>query len=296
LAFAAGGFLATLAVATDYKQALSVFWVGLFVLLRTRGWRSWLRFGLGALPAAVAIFSYNWHVFGHPLYTPAKFEVARAGEDLLQPGVIPLEGALHFRWEHFWKLLVGPHTGFFLYVPACVLSLVGVAGCLRERRPDLCWALLVASGIFLSNLLLAASLDVFWHGGGTVNYYGPGCRYLLPAVPFLMIFFAVAAERVRPAVTNGLVAVSALVTWMFVVSHSYGAGRSPIGSGWETLPLVVHGKHIAETFGAESVWFNFLASSHFSLGTAGAALLTWGGAFLVAVAVYFLWRGPRRRG
>lgn len=286
---AVSGFLAMLAVTADYKQALSVLFVGPYLLLRHADWKARRMFAAGAIPPAIAMLAYNWQVFGHPLYTPAKFEHAYHGAgQSLQPGVVPLHGVLDFSWDHFWKLFLGPHTGLFVYMPLTLLAFVGAAHCWRAQR----WMLLTAVGVVLSNAWLAASV-VFWHGGGSETYYGPATRYLLPAVPFLMVLVAFAVQRVKPRIVHALVALSALVNWIFVLSTSYGRGASPTQPGWENLPLVVHARHIADTLGAESVWFNFLASSHFSLGKAGAAAITWSGAALVATIVWFIWRTPK---
>src|SRR5262249_44319539 len=140
-----------------------------------------------------------------------------------------------------------------------------------------------------TNLLLAASLD-WWWAGGAETFYGPATRYLLPTIPFLMIFVAVGWRRIENTFTWILIGVSVAINWMFVLSAGYGLGMSPIQPGWENLPFVVHANHIMETFGAESVWFNLLASSHFSLGKAGAAAITWALAAVVGALVWGIWR------
>jgi hypothetical protein len=290
---AASGFLAFLAVAADYKNAISVVWLCFHVPLCLRAWQRCAMFGLGGIFPLTAMLAYNRVVFGHPLYTPAKFEVANNKlEESLQPGVIPLEGALHFDGGKFLNLLVGAHTGFFVYLPVAILALVGVAIYLRNKPASSGWALMVTSGIFLSNIILSASLSSYWHAGGDQTYYGPAVRYLLPAVPFVMIFAGFALHRLKQTITVPFVVLSVAINWLFVLSASYGWGASPIQPGWENLPLVVHARHIVETFGAESVWFNFLASSHFSLGAAGAAAITWLGAGCIGVLVWLIWRNP----
>jgi hypothetical protein len=294
LVFLVSGFLALTAVVVDYKNIVSVIWICLYVLLVSRVWQSCFWFGLGALPPLIAMFGYNWIVFGHPLYTPAKFEVANNKlEQSLQPGTIPLEGALHFDVSKFVKLLVGPYTGFFLYMPLALLALFGIAHYLRNRPLAARGTLMVTTGIFLSNLMLSASLSSYWHAGGDRTYYGPAVRYLLPAVPFAMLFAGVAIQRVRPSVTCFFVVISAAINWMFVLSANYGGGASPMQPGLQNLPLVIHAKHILETRGAESAWFSFLASSHFPLGKNGAAAITWCGAAMVGMLVWLLWRPQR---
>jgi len=289
------GFLAMLAVALDYKNAISAIWLFLYVPLFFRAWRPCVAFGLGALPPLAAMLAYNGHVFGHPLYTPAKFEMANNKlEESLQPGVIPLQGALDFDLGKFVNLLVGPHTGFFVYLPVTLLALVGIVPYLRNKPAAARGVLLVTAGIFLSNVLLSASLSSYWHAGGDKTYYGPSVRYLLPAVPFVMIFVAFAVQRVKPVIALAFVAVSVAINWIFVLSASYGWGASPILPDWENLPLAVHARHIGETFGAESVWFHFLASSHFRFGKPGAAAITWCGAAVVTGFVWWIWRTPKR--
>lgn len=282
------GFLASLAIVTDYKLALAVLWIGLFLVIRHRSVMSLLVFGLGALPLTVLAGAYNWHLFGHALYTPAKFQTARFG-DPLQVGMVPLQGSYKFNIGSFWNLIAGSRTGFFTYMPVLLLSIVGMFHAIRQRNRELRAILVPTAGIFLTYAVLAAGLSWWWAGGERV-YQGPATRYLIPAVPFVVFFAAVGMQHVRPWITKLLLVASVAIAWTFVLSANYGKGESLTAPGWENSPLIVQWKHIAATFGAESPWFYFLSSSHLSFSRPLAALLTWCGFACLGLMLWRIWR------
>lgn len=131
--------------------------------------------GLGLLPLA----AYNWGRFGNP------FETGRTAH----PGLVELfrYGVFTAPWRGMYGLLLAPGKGLFLFSPAVLLG-IACWPMLHRRWPQLSWAL---GGALMSRwLFISARSD--WHGGFCL-----GPRYLLLALPFLILPIAVAVEELR---------------------------------------------------------------------------------------------------
>lgn len=128
------------------------------VTLRRLAW-----WGLGLVPGLALVAGYNYLRFGTLLATGYAAEA----ELFTTPLIAGLYG-----------LLLSPGKSLLLYAPPVVLALPGALWLWRrgERR-----VVLLATGLFLSHLLLYARWGE-WFGGGV---WGP--RFLLPVLPLLML-------------------------------------------------------------------------------------------------------------
>lgn len=99
------------------------------------------------------------------------------------------EGFTHPLPEGLWRLLVGPNRGLVLFFPAALLAAAALSRALR--RPGDAPLCLAAAGSVLAFLVLLATAAAWWawHGVG-----GWGPRLLIPAVPLLAPWAALAAE------------------------------------------------------------------------------------------------------
>ncbi|OWY61467.1 hypothetical protein B7486_63635, partial [cyanobacterium TDX16] len=192
----AAGALAGAAVAVEYTLALVALGC-LVALVRARP-RAVPAFLVGALPFAVLLGAYNTAVHGAPWANAYSEKDAFADRPSIV-GVPDLGTGL--------EVLVGSR-GLLLLTPVVLVALVGAVQLLRargdERDPDLRrWA--VAALSFLGALWLVQS--------GWPNPWGgemPGPRYLVPALPFLVVPLAWIWPRWRllstaSAVVGGLV-------------------------------------------------------------------------------------------
>jgi len=129
---------------------LALFFVPLFVWFCVNLWYNHARFG------AILNLGYGWIGrdveigFGTPWYT----------------GI--------------FGLLFSTGKGIFLYSPVLVLCFFGISGFWKDHRREC----LLFLGMTVSILLISAR----WHGWHGDYSWGP--RYLLPLVPFIMIFSA----------------------------------------------------------------------------------------------------------
>ena len=125
---------------------------------------------LGWLPFFALWLAFEIVRFGRPF---ASYQ----GESFNHP---VLDGLL--------RLTVGPNKGLLFYFPLLVLSAVGAASLAKRSRP----AAALGAGFFGFVLLTASA---WWAWDGT---FGWGPRLLLPAIPVLAAFAALAAAGLPP--------------------------------------------------------------------------------------------------
>lgn len=177
-----GGFWAGLsfgcAVLTEYSAALA---------LPLFAWNLWPRrrdlllFALGGLAPASLFFHYHYRCFGGPLSLAPESQ----NEDLNGLGRYALFGVLGLPSPKVsYNLLLGVERGLFIISPLLALAPWGLWRSLRgedrssRKRAFLCLLL------FTAFLAFNAGYNG-WHGG-----HASGPRYLVPALPFLVLLLA----------------------------------------------------------------------------------------------------------
>jgi len=150
---------------------------------RERQWRPLFLFSLPLLFFGLLTLLYNWAAFGSPFNFPMEYWVR---------GPSP---TLTFEWPTLGKLaemLFLPWKGAFFYSPYLLLAVPGFW--LLSRRlgqPAGGPVILLLAGSFLVYFLFLAC-DVGWFGGDDFGF-----RYLVPALPFLVIGAAAWLSRDR---------------------------------------------------------------------------------------------------
>ena len=99
------------------------------------------------------------------------------------------EGFTHPLPEGLWRLLVGPNRGLVLFFPAVFLAAAALAKALLRSGDAPIRLAAAGSAIAFVALLVTAAAWWAWHGVG-----GWGPRLLVPAVPLLAPWAALAAE------------------------------------------------------------------------------------------------------
>ena len=200
------GVTAGTAVLFQYSTALLVLLLALYGFWRHG--RRILWFVLGGVPPALALGAYNWVAFDSPFRLSYRYvynaytEQQRSG--FFGIGVPSLDGLR--------EVFFGPR-GLLWFSPVCAAAVVGLW--LLWRRGGRAEALLAATVLVLFVLIDAGYFLPY--GGGT-----PGPRFLVPALPFLMLGLPRALSRF-PIPTLLLGAVSAV--WMTVDALSWGVRR-----------------------------------------------------------------------
>ena len=212
LTVAAAGLVAGLAVTFEYP--LGLLGVILFVYALSRPAPRLpraLAYGAAAVVGASPALAFNWWALGSPLdfaYSSAVAIQGLSGHAVLglnDPGFfgigVPQPSAA-------LDLLVASR-GILTLTPVLVVALVGaVLMRQNERRAEANVVLAVAAAFFIYN-------SGYWlpFGGGT-----PGPRFLIPAMPFLALGWAVSYKRL-PALTLAMAIPSFLL--MFVGSMTF---------------------------------------------------------------------------
>lgn len=189
--FAVTGALLGLLIGLNTIYALFVPLVALFLFLKKPvQLRNLLAFSAPIAISLALLGLYNWVRFGSPLTSGYHFA---QGEGFTNPFFLGVFG-----------LTFSPYRGLFWYNPVLLLS---IPGWLMFRRIHARWAWFALALIALQVVAFASWWS--WHGGVT---WGP--RFLLPALPLMVLFLAPLVESGRKwiwAVVGGMIGVSFVI-------------------------------------------------------------------------------------
>jgi hypothetical protein len=176
-----GIFLAGLALAwaviSEYPAALLAGIVGLYILLGLARQKVWQRIGflvLGSIAPLAGWMAYNTFLFGGPLSLGYSYSEQWTVQH--HTGFMSLTAP---RLDALWGISFSPFRGLFLLSPILLYALFGFVlwGLSRERVTEFWIVLGGVAATFLFNIC-----SIMWWGGFAV-----GPRYVLPALPFLVL-------------------------------------------------------------------------------------------------------------
>jgi hypothetical protein len=183
------GALSGLACSCDFIVilALPILWV-YTAWWRPFDFRAVVNFGLGLVPPVALLLSYNYFSFDHPLKTGFFYHAEAQYLAAYQSGFM---GVQSLDGSALLGMTFSPARGIFFLSPVLTLAVLGwwklFRGDDREFRLDA----IVSAAIFLA-IFLFAMTTVDWRGGWAVT-----ARYLVPAIPFLLIGVAGALRNVE---------------------------------------------------------------------------------------------------
>lgn len=228
----AAGALLGLAVFSEYPAAIPAL-----VLVAVAGWgrpARFLRVVLGGLPFALALGAYNALCFGGPFRLSSGLEKDAAFRELARQGLfgigIPSPSIL-------LRLLLDPSKGLLVLSPFLLAFPFAAAASRRHLAPR-AFVALVAVPVAV---LLTYGGYPNWHGGFTV-----GARYLVAALPFLVLPFAFFRwGPVTTALAGASTAAVALTTLVFPFVPPgfplpWGSFAAPLLSQGLVAPNLLH--------------------------------------------------------
>ena len=269
----AAGALLGLAVLSDYPALVPAALLAVAAAWRRPLART-LRIALGALPPAALFFGYNVAAFGGPFELPVSHERFAPFRALRE------HGAWGVGWPsaaNLLRLLLDPSKGLLVLSPVLFAAAASTPAALRrlDRRAG---ATLVAVPI---SLLLVYSGFPDWHGGFTV-----GARYLVPALPFLLLPLALGRGGGAAAFLAGAsVAAVALTTLVF----PFVPPGFPLPWGSFAAPLLADGLVVPSLL--HLVWKPLAVAVPFALVLAAAAAAAGRRRLLPLLAGALLWTG-----
>ena len=163
---------------------LAVFFLILPLFQGERRFADSLRVIVGGLPFAILLAAYQALAFGSMFRT----SIATTNPAFLERGAFM--GVFHgIRTDALFGITFSPFRGLFYIAPVVMMAIPGLLLMLRRSGERVTAALIALSTVTL--LVINASFNG-WHGGYTI-----GPRYLLPAVPLLMLAAAYGGTRLR---------------------------------------------------------------------------------------------------
>ena len=196
------GFVAGLAVLTEYESVIVLVVLGAYLLLRARHRLGWFLVG-GVVPVVVLAW-YQWAAFGAPWHTPAAYYAGTLNGTS--------EGGYSLPGLHGTFALLFGVRGLVFGAPVAFVALLGVVWSIRSGSRLERTHALIALAVFVPYAALCAG----WSGLPLPEETGP--RYLIPVLPFLAVPLAAHWDRLwRPAAlaaaVGALVAVPAATTF-----------------------------------------------------------------------------------
>lgn len=200
----ASGFVAALAVTAEFSAAIAGFVLLGVAMARHRGRAGW--FLAGGIPPAIFLGLYQWAAFGGPL--TFSYEHAGTFGAHHEAGLVGVQSP---DIGMLLQVLFGDRGLFFL-TPVVLFGLVGAMVLLADRRRrDLAIVSLTTFTLYV--LMMAGWSNAT--GGAS-----PGPRYVVPALPFLVVGVAEAWRR-----------------WPWLGWASAAVGWLTMGIATYTLPL-----------------------------------------------------------
>jgi hypothetical protein len=223
--WAAAGLMTGCATLTNYLAAVTVVFIGAYLCFGRGGAGRFSRgiwFALGGLPAAALLGGYGVACFGSPFAISNDFQnplFREQGPAFLGMFAIPQSAADLARIQYVASLLLfSPIRGLFFLCPVLLAGAAGFYWMVRSGREVSMARLCLGIGLFF--FLANATFNGF-HAG-----HSAGPRYLIPALPFLILPMVYAVSFGRRWVT-ALCAVSVGVQGVLTCTDA----QNPTGIG-----------------------------------------------------------------
>jgi hypothetical protein len=205
------GLLAGIGVLVEYEAAAFLIVVGAYIVLVTRSGRTIGAYVAGALPGLVVLAAYDWLAFGAPWRLSYRY-VDNLYKHEQQSGLF----GIHLPSWHATDQVFAGRGGLIAATPVVAAAAWGLALLWRQLRAE------VAVCVSVLAIFLVLNCGYFLPYGGS-----PGPRFLIPALPFLVLGLGPAFAR-APRLTAALAAVS--IASMTIILLNWGE-QTPMRGG-----------------------------------------------------------------
>ncbi len=221
------GLLAGFSIWFDYYHAVLLGLFGLYLIyILNKGSKKimsifefkkiglLLKFGIGALIPLILLMGYHYIAFDNPFTTPYKYRTTVDYEINLGKIPFPSTATIIRIFE------------FFIYSPIVIFGIYGLFIALRKKDANYpeAWGTLI---FFILTFIYATSLAILYQSFMPSSHK----RYMLPAVPYLMIFLSYALNGIKSKnqgkVTKVIMAVG-LVSFLFNWSAAQLEGHASL--------------------------------------------------------------------
>lgn len=193
------GLVAGAAVAVEFQMALAVLVVA-SVFVARRSWRELLGFVAGGVPAVIGLGIYQWAAWGSPFTVSYRLKPVHP-----EPTILGVPSPVQLV-----EILFGSR-GLFLFTPVVALGAFGLVLLIRQGSSKGRDHGIVGLAVLIAFLVMQSAWQNPWGGES------PGPRYVIPALPFLIVGVAAAWEAAK-GIRFVLVAWSVVTMSSVVVS------------------------------------------------------------------------------
>jgi hypothetical protein len=227
------GAAAGLAVLCNYAALPAAIVIAVLIAVERR--RAIVKVIAGGLPFAIFLIAYQTICFGGPFRTAVEATTENFKTRGAFLGVFTLP-----RLDVAFMLLFSRYRGLFFLSPFLIFAFAGAVVMIRKRDAFRVRELVTAAAVFLSFLMVSASFNG-WHGGSAI-----GPRYMLPALPFLVVPMMAVVDRMRPLwIILGAISIAFNFAVVAVNPLPSRTIADPIFR--YTLPLLIEGKLPSDT-------------------------------------------------
>ncbi len=200
-----GGFLAGMALLTEYESGIILAVLAVYLLVRHRARIGW--FVAGTIAPLGVLAWYQWDAFGAPWHTPSAYYAGTINGTT--------RGGYRVPGLHDMVSVVFGNRGLLVGAPIAIVAIVAAVWLAVSESGAVRRHAIVALAVTIPYLVLCAG----WSGLPLLEEPGP--RYLIPALPFLAVPLAATWDRLwRPmflaAVFGAAVAIPTATTYILL--------------------------------------------------------------------------------
>jgi hypothetical protein len=196
---AGAGALIGLAVASEYTAVFPAVII-MVALVAERRWSRVARVVAAGVPFALFLAAYHHAAFGSALRPPYFYDRLPEYRELSRSGV----GGIRFpSLTTLARLLFDPTRGLLVFSPVLIAAVPAFAAARHRLRPAAWWTLIAIP----ASIIVLYSGYPNWHGGWNV-----GPRYIVAAIPFLVLPLLYRAGGVVESLLAGFSAIAVILT------------------------------------------------------------------------------------